>query len=156
MNLLFLLFHFINHQIEFTGKSLSELGVFMKLFLCLCLILKVAYAGQAGPGDKFLVKSVDGSDLSLMKSKITKVLPAHRKVASPSFLPSVEERDKVFKESKLFSSIASWDDFDKDSLYLKLSQKGPNAIDGVLKKYPALNRTNLETAQKLILASEAL
>lgn len=122
----------------------------MKFITFILLLSAHVFAGDLGPEQKFLVKSVDGTDVSKLGGPQVKVLPAHRKVANSSNLPSVADRDRIFLESGLEPQIKDWDDFDKDSLYLKLQRKGAKAIERVLAKYPDLKRESLEKAQELI------
>ncbi len=119
----------------------------------LYLISGFAFAGDTGPEQKFLVKAVaSDTDVSSLAGPQVKVLPPHRKVAYASGLPSPADRDELFRKSGLSSSIENWDDFDKDSLYIKLTKNGAKVIDRILIKYPDLDRTSLEKAQELIKA----
>jgi hypothetical protein len=126
----------------------------MKFFLLLTLFTALAIAGDSGQEAKFLVKSVDGTDVSTLKGPMVKVLPPHRAIAYASGLPTVAERDKVFQDSGLSKALEEWDDFDKDSLYLKLKKKGSAPIERILLKFPELPRTALEKAQKEIAKDE--
>ena len=122
----------------------------MKFFLVLALISSLTFAGDPSPESKFLVKSVDGTDVEPLAKPDIKILPAHRGVANSSQLPSIAERNQVFEKSGLGPIVESWDDFDKDSLYLKLTKKGPAPIERLLQKYPSLPKAALEKAQELI------
>lgn len=126
----------------------------MKLFTFILLLSAYSFAGDLGPEQKFLVKSVDGTDLNSLAGPQVKVLPAHRKVANSSNLPSVADRDRIFSASGLEPQIKDWDDFEKDSLYLKLQRKGSKTIERVLVKHPDLKRESLEKAQELIAKEE--
>lgn len=122
----------------------------MKLILVLALFTSFCYAGDPSPESKFLVKSVDGTDVQELAKPDIKILPVHRGVANASHLPSVADRNQIFEKSGLAPAIENWDDFDKDSLYLKLSKKGSAPVDRVLAKHPDLSREALEKAQALI------
>lgn len=119
----------------------------------LFLLSTFAFAGDVGPEPKFLVKSVaPDTDVSSLAGPQVKVLPAHRKVAYDSQLPSAADRDELFQKSGLSSAVENWDDFDKDSLYIKLTKSGSRTIDRILVKHPDLDRSALEKAQALIKA----
>ena len=122
----------------------------MKFLLPLVFFFSFAHAGELGSEPKFLVKSVDGTDLKSLSAPNVKVLPPHRGVANDSFLPSVADRDRIFQKSGLLPKIKDWDDFEKDALYLKLQKKGKSPIERILLKHPELDRATLETTQKLI------
>lgn len=127
----------------------------MKLFFSLLFLSsQLSLAGDLGPEPKFLVKSVDGTDVKSLAAPNVKILPAHRSVANASMLPSVADRDQIFQESGLAPAIKDWDDFDKDSLYLKLQKKGAKTIDRILEKHPGLKRQTLEATQALIAKEE--
>lgn len=132
------------------------MGFIMKILLSfLILVSSMAFAGDVGPEKKFLVKAVSPDvDVSTLATPQVKILPAHRKVAYDSQLPSPADRDDVFQRSGLSGSIENWDDFDKDSLYIKLTKSGSKVIDRILIKYPDLNRASLEKAQTLIKAED--
>ncbi len=126
----------------------------MKFIISFLLLTStVTFAGDVGPETKHLVKAVSPEiDVSSLAGPQVKVLPAHRKVAYASELPSPADRDELFQKSGLTSSLENWDDFDKDSLYIKLTKQGSRVIDRILEKNPDLNRSALEKAQKLIKA----
>ncbi len=122
----------------------------MKKLIFLMLISSCAFAGDASKEDKFLVLPVDENiDASSLGGPNVKVLP-HQNSTYSSGLPSVTVRNKIFKQSGLSGALENWDDFEKDSLYLKLSRPGPKAIERVLSKHPELEKSKLETAQELI------
>jgi hypothetical protein len=122
----------------------------MKYFLVLSFLTSLCFAGDPTPEEKFLVKSVDGTDVKSLAAPNVKILPAHRGVANSSNLPSIADRNQIFEKSGLAASIENWDDFDKDSLYLKLQKKGSGPIERVLAKHPDLSRAAFEKAQELI------
>lgn len=125
----------------------------MKIIMTFLLLNSIAFAADVTPESKFLVKAVSPeTDASKLAGPQVKVLPPHRKIAYASQLPSPGHRDELFKKSGLSSSIESWDDFEKDSLYLRLTKSGSRPIDRILLKYPDLKREALEKAQELIQA----
>lgn len=127
----------------------------MKFIIPFLILLNAAFAGDVGPEKKFLVKAVSPEvDVSTLSAPNVKILPAHRKVAYDSQLPSPADRDEVFQKSGLSSAIENWDDFDKDSLYIKLTKSGSKVIDRIMIKYPDLERASLEKAQSLIKAED--
>lgn len=127
----------------------------MKLSILFVLFLSPAFAGDVIPQKEFLVKSVGDNDISSLEAPGVKILPAHRKVANSSQLPSVADRDRIFEESGLAVKMKDWDDFEKDSIYLKLTKKGKGPVDRVLMKYPDLDRATLEATQALIAKENA-
>lgn len=126
----------------------------MKFLLLFTLLASATFAGENSNEKKFLVKSVDGSDISSLKKPDLKILPPHRSIAYSSGLPSIDDRNRIFDQSGLGKLIENWDDFDKDSLFLKLKKKGPAPIERLLIKYPDLPRKSLEKAQELIAKEE--
>lgn len=126
----------------------------MKFVFLLFILINVSFAGDVSKETKFLVKSVDGTDLESLQSNSIKVVPTARKVASSSILPPISWREEVFDQSGLNPQLKDWDDFEKDSLYLKLRVKGDKAIDEIQKKFPELKRQGLLKAQKMISQEE--
>jgi hypothetical protein len=109
---------------------------------------------RADDGQGFYVQPADSSvDTKKIKLKTT-VVPAPSQTPSQSHLPSLEERDQVFKKSGLTSLIKNFDSFDLDSLYLRLREKDDQAISRITKKYKNLegHEANLKSAQNLIAA----
>jgi hypothetical protein len=126
----------------------------MKKILLLALISACALAGDPSKEDKFLILPTDESvDVSPLAGDNIRILPAQDPPYS-SGLPSVSVRNKIFKQSGLSEAIENWDDFEKDSLYLKLSKPGPKPIERIVSKHPELEKGSLEKAQELILQAE--
>ena len=72
-------------------------------------------------------------------------------VPKKSLLPSIEFRNKTFTESGLMELVRNLDDFELDSIFIKLRQNDESQITNLMMKYPNLNRSVLKKAQALIL-----
>lgn len=105
----------------------------------------------------FSIRPTDPSiDLKSLSNNNVTVLEAYDQNSYKSNLPSIEKRDKAFEECGISEQIKNWDDFEKDSLYIKLSNPGANTINLILKKYPDFSRKSLEKAQMIISDQEAI
>ena len=128
----------------------------MKAIIILTTLLGAyCFAGDSvNKDDQFFVRPVDPKiDASKLSSKNVTILPAYDQSSYKSSLPSPEFRNKIFTESNLWEQVKDWDDFELDSLYIKLERGGDKAVSNVLSKYPKLNPNALERAQHLIISS---
>lgn len=121
----------------------------MKIIILLFVLAPHAFSSDIHREEKFLTKSVSGVDITPLKAPNVK-LQVHRNPAYASELPNIKERNAIFLASGLSEATENWDDFEKDSLYLKLERPGSAPIERILKKHPELKREALEQAQKMI------
>lgn len=101
---------------------------------------------------EYQIKVYDNDiDVKEMESKGIKVIPDNGFAVEKSSLPSIEFRNKVFNESGLMELVREQDDFELDSIYIKLKQNDEMSITRLIAKYPKLNKEILKKAQKMIL-----
>ena len=137
-------------------SRLIAVQLFVLFIATISFISQSAYAGSKnddGTGGAFYIQPTDSSlDVSHLTNKPAVILDAPSHEPPKSILPSLETRDKIYSEAGLTEAVSQLDEFDKDSIYLRLRSNDKQIIDKIVAKFSQLrgHEDGLKKAQSLI------